>query len=132
MPRPRCPAQPGAVPPPSQWGSAAPRQHPAWGGGGAPVARPGAGAMGAGGPAGAPPCADEFMPLRNDAQNKGMAIKAAIDRKAERAELCKVFRTFVAAEAKVVKFVAGQRRALFGAGRGREGDEGQSRQVDRP
>ena len=60
--------------------------------------------MGAGGPPGAPPCADELMPLRNDAQTKGMAIKAAIDRKAERGEICKVFRTFVAAEAKFVKF----------------------------
>jgi hypothetical protein len=95
------PAQPGSVPPPSQWGNAAPAagQHPAWGGGGAPVARPGASAGG-----GAPPCADEMMPLRNDAQTKGTAIKAAIDRKAERTELCKVFRTFVAAEAKFVKF----------------------------
>jgi hypothetical protein len=99
------PAQPGAVPPPSQWGSAAPPagQHPAWGGGGATAARPGA-PMGAGGPPGAPPCADEMMPLRNDAQTKGMAIKAAIDRKADRGEICKVFRTFVAAEAKFVKF----------------------------
>ena len=60
-----------------------------------------------------PPCADEMLPLRNDAQNKGMAIKNAIERKAERADLCKVFRTFVAAEAKFVKFVAGQRRALL-------------------
>lgn len=99
------PAQPGSVPPPSQWGNAAPQQqHPAWGGGGAPVARPGVSAGGGGG-GGQPPCADEFMPLRNDAQTKGMAIKAAIDRKAERADVCKVFRTFIAAEAKVVKFV---------------------------
>lgn len=91
------PAQPGAVPPPSQWGNAgAPAaQHPAWGGGGAPQ----------GASSGGPPCANEFMPLRNDAQTKGMAIKAAVDRKAERPEICKVFRTFVAAEAKVVKFV---------------------------
>ena len=53
------------------------------------------------------------MPLRNDAQKKGMAIKAAVDRKAERGELCKVFRTFVTAEAKFVKFVAGQRRRVL-------------------
>ena len=45
------------------------------------------------------------MPLRNDAQTKGAAIKTAVDRKAERSEICKAFRTFVAAEAKVVKFV---------------------------
>jgi hypothetical protein len=51
-----------------------------------------------------PPCAEEMMPLRNDAQAKGAAIKAAIDKKAERGELCKIFRTFVAAEAKFVKF----------------------------
>jgi hypothetical protein len=83
------PAQPGAVPPPSQWGNAAP-QHPAWGGGGAQ--RQG------------PPCAEEMMPLRNDAQTKGVAIKAAVDRKADRSEICKVFRIFIAAEAKFVKF----------------------------
>ena len=58
-----------------------------------------------GGSQGGPPCADEFLPLRNDAQTKGQAIKAAVDRKAERGEICKVFRNFVAAEAKVVKFV---------------------------
>jgi hypothetical protein len=96
------PQQPGTVPPPSQWGNAgggaAPAaQHPAWGGGG--------GSAFGGGQQSGPPCADEFMPLRNDAQTKGMAIKAAIDRKAERPEICKNFRTFVAAEAKVVKFV---------------------------
>jgi len=90
------PTLPGPVPPPSQWGAGGDAQHPAWGGGGAP--RPGA-------PSGGLPCADEFVPLRTDAQTKGMAIKAAVDRKAERSEICKVFRTFVAAEAKVVKFV---------------------------
>jgi hypothetical protein len=91
------PTQPGPVPPPSQWGNAgASASHPAWGGAGAP--RPG-------GSSGGPPCADEFMPLRDEAQTKGMAIKAAIDRKAERSDLCKAFRTFIAAEAKVVKFV---------------------------
>jgi hypothetical protein len=90
------PAQPGPVPPPSQWGNGgASASHPAWGGPGAPRSSASSG----------PPCADEFMPLRDEAQTKGMAIKAAIDRKAERSELCKAFRTFVAAEAKVVKFV---------------------------
>jgi hypothetical protein len=80
------------VPPPSQWGNAGAAQHPAWGGGGAPQGN-------------GPPCANEFLPLRNDAQIKGQAIKAAIDRKAERSEICKIFRTFISAEAKVVKFV---------------------------
>ncbi len=97
------PAQPGPVPPPSRWGNAQPAgQHPAWSGGGAPVARPGAAP--AAGTGGTLPCANEFMPLRNDAQTKGMAIKAAIDRKADRGDICKAFRTFIAAEAKVVKF----------------------------
>jgi hypothetical protein len=98
------PQQPGTVPPPSQWGNpggaSTASQHPAWGGGGRP-----AGGGGGGGQAGGPPCSEEFLPLRSDAQTKGQAIKAAVDRKADRGEVCKVFRTFVAAEAKVVKFV---------------------------
>ena len=92
------PQQPGTVPPPSQWGNAgggaAPAgQHPAWGG------RPG------GGP-GQLPCADEVAPLRDEAQAKGMALKSVIDtKKDDRAALCKAFRTFSAAEGKMVKFV---------------------------
>jgi hypothetical protein len=90
------PQQPGAVPPPSQWGNAGggqpAAQHPAWGGGGGGMSR------------GAPPCAAELMPLRDEAQKKGMAIKATVERKADRSELCKAFRSFVAAEAKFVKY----------------------------
>ena len=93
------PQQPGAVPPPSQWGNAGggqpAAQHPAWGGGGG-------GGMASRG--GVPPCATEIMPLRDEAQKKGMAIKATVERKADRSELCKAFRSFVAAEAKFVKY----------------------------
>jgi len=92
------PQQPGSVPPPSQWGNAgggaAPAgQHPAWGG-----SRPG----------GPPqlPCADEVAPLRDEAQSKGMALKNTIDtKKGDRDAICKAFRTFSAAEGKMVKFV---------------------------
>jgi hypothetical protein len=91
------PQQPGAVPPPSQWGNAgggqAAAQHPAWGGGG-----------GGGMSRGVPPCAAEIMPLRDEAQKKGMALKAGIDRKAERGEICNMFKTFVSAESKFVKY----------------------------
>ena len=78
---------------------AAPAQRP-------PSIPPGAAAA-AGGVArrgGIPPCASEIMPLRDEAQKKGMAIKATVERKADRSELCKAFRTFVAAEAKFVKY----------------------------
>jgi hypothetical protein len=101
------PQQPGTVPPPSQWGNqsggAGASQHPAWSGGGGPAMGGGMGG-GFGQPQGQPPCANELMPLRNEAQNKGMALKGVIDRKAERGEICKAFRTFVAAEAKFVKY----------------------------
>lgn len=60
------------------------------------MARPGASA-------GTLPCADELMPLRDAAQSKSLAIKTASDRK-DRGELCKALRTFVAAEAKFVKY----------------------------
>ncbi|MBV6488850.1 MAG: hypothetical protein H3C55_01500 [Pseudorhodoplanes sp.] len=55
-------------------------------------------------PQGQPPCAQEFIPLRDDAQKKANAIKPAADSK-DRTRLCQAFRTFVAAEAKVIKFV---------------------------
>ena len=85
------PAQPGSVPPPSQWGSSKPQhpawggsnnsataaQHPAWGGGGTAVARPGASS----GSAGQLPCANEFMPLRDDAQAKSGLVKTAMEKK---------------------------------------------------
>ena len=65
--------------------------HPAW-------SRPPQAARGQ------PPCAQEFIPLRDEAQKKANAIKPAADSK-DRARLCQAFRTFVAAEAKVIKFV---------------------------
>ena len=43
--------------------------------------------------------------MRDEFQKKGIVLKAAIDGKAERGELCKAFRGLVTAEAKYVKFV---------------------------
>jgi hypothetical protein len=44
------------------------------------------------------------MPLRADAEKKGSAIKAAAATK-QQAAICNAFKTFAAAEAKVIKFV---------------------------
>jgi hypothetical protein len=51
-----------------------------------------------------PPCFNEFMPLRNDAEKHGKAIQAASQRKAPREEVCTLFKRFAAAEAKYVKY----------------------------
>jgi len=51
-----------------------------------------------------PPCFNEFMPLRNDAEKAGRAIEAAGKRKAPREEICTLFKRFTAAEAKYVKY----------------------------
>ena len=53
---------------------------------------------------GANPC-NGFLPLRNDAQQKGMAIGVAEKRHAEREEICKLVTTFSVAEAKALKFL---------------------------
>jgi hypothetical protein len=75
---------------------------------------PGAPPMGAA-PAGAggfgppraqdPPCFKEFVPLRDAAEQKGLLIKAAVERKADRQEVCKLFKVYAAAESKVMKFI---------------------------
>ncbi|HZP79327.1 MAG TPA: hypothetical protein VFB45_24550 [Pseudolabrys sp.] len=52
----------------------------------------------------APPCMNEFVPLRDDAQKKAEAIKAASERHAPAIEACKLFKSFSAAEAKVIKY----------------------------
>jgi hypothetical protein len=75
---------------------------------GAARAAPPAGPPGA--PPGAqqePPCFKEFLSLREEAQKKASLIKAAQDRTPTptREEMCKVVKTFAAAEAKVIKFV---------------------------
>jgi hypothetical protein len=46
----------------------------------------------------------EFGKLRDDAQKKAGAIRAASERKADPKEACGLFRTFSAAEAKLIKY----------------------------
>src|SRR5215469_2585512 len=50
------------------------------------------------------PC-DGFVPLRNDAQKKGMAIGVAEKRHADRKELCTLVSRFSVAEGAAVKFL---------------------------
>jgi hypothetical protein len=52
----------------------------------------------------APPCVQEFMRLRSDAEKKAAAIRQASARKASPKEACGLFNTFSASEAKMVKY----------------------------
>jgi hypothetical protein len=51
-----------------------------------------------------PPCFNEFMPIRNEAEKRGQAIQAASKRKAPPAEVCGLFKRYSEQEAKLVKF----------------------------
>jgi hypothetical protein len=53
----------------------------------------------------APPCVNEFMPLRAAVEKDGLAVKAAIERKADRSEICNSLKRFVATETKYMKFL---------------------------
>jgi hypothetical protein len=53
---------------------------------------------------GAPPCFNEFMPLRTEAEKRADAIQAAGKRKAPIEEVCGLFKRFYEAEDKVVKY----------------------------
>jgi hypothetical protein len=109
----------GAFPAPLP-GAAAPSSSPfpPVNGGGAPSAFPsnGAAPVGGGGFGGAPPgqqagppggeaCMKEFVPLRQDAEKRGAAIKAASDRHAPPEEACKLIGNFSQAEIKMIKYV---------------------------
>ena len=52
-----------------------------------------------------PPCVQEFFKLRDDAEKKALAIKAANDRKAPPKEACVLFTALAASQAKMLKFV---------------------------
>jgi hypothetical protein len=52
-----------------------------------------------------PPCANELMPLRQAVEKDGLAVKAAIEKKTDRAEVCNALKRFTAAEAKFIKFL---------------------------
>jgi hypothetical protein len=51
-----------------------------------------------------PPCMAEFAKLRDDVQKKGLAAKAAGQRKVSREEMCKHITAYSAAELKWVKY----------------------------
>jgi hypothetical protein len=53
-----------------------------------------------------PACVQEFFKLRDDAEKKGQAIKAANDRKAPAREACQLFGAFVAAQSKMLKYAS--------------------------
>ncbi len=53
----------------------------------------------------APVQCNAFMPLRDDAQKKAAAVRAATEHKAERKEVCALVTRFATAEAAVVKFL---------------------------
>ena len=53
----------------------------------------------------APPCANEFVPLRQAVEAQGLKVKAAVDRKADRGEVCNQLKAFASAEAKFVKYI---------------------------
>ncbi len=52
-----------------------------------------------------PPCMNDFMPLRNDAEKKAAAVRAAHDKKATPQEACRLIGAFAEAEGKVLKYV---------------------------
>lgn len=58
-----------------------------------------------GAPPGQPPCMNDFVPLRAEAEKRAGAIKAAAARKASREEICQLITRFSEAEAKFAKFV---------------------------
>ncbi|WP_439375720.1 hypothetical protein ACRQ5Q_05195 [Bradyrhizobium sp. PMVTL-01] len=73
--------------------------------GAAPIG--GAGAFSAAPPTQAPgeDCMKAFLPLREEAEKRGKAIKAASDRHAPPDEACKLIRNFSQAEMKMIKYI---------------------------
>ena len=52
-----------------------------------------------------PPCMKDFAPLRAEAEKRAMALKATMEKKPSREEACAMFKTFSAAESKMVKYI---------------------------
>ncbi|WP_299814904.1 hypothetical protein [Tardiphaga sp.] len=57
------------------------------------------------GPPGGEDCMKGFMPLRQDAEKRGAAIKAASDRKAAPEEACKLISAFAQSETRMIKYI---------------------------
>ena len=92
----------GQAPPP---GSSGMIVGPAAGPSSGPVMGPGP-SMGHGpGPsAGMPPCMQQFLPLRAEAEKRAGSLQAGINKKKTPPEICQLFRSFSEAEAKVVNY----------------------------
>ncbi|UGY05417.1 hypothetical protein [Bradyrhizobium quebecense] len=60
---------------------------------------------GAGGGAAGDACMKDFVPLREEAEKRGKAIKAASDRHASPQEACKLIGNYSQAEVKMIKYV---------------------------
>ena len=68
-----------------------------------------------------------FAPLRDEAEKRAIALKSdGSEKKAPREEVCTLFKSFSAAEAKIVKFIKRTRSSAASRPR-RAHDEGQSR-----
>jgi hypothetical protein len=48
---------------------------------------------------------NDFVKIRDEAQKKGMAVRAATDRHADRKEICNLMVNFVSAEGAMIKFL---------------------------
>jgi hypothetical protein len=53
-----------------------------------------------------PPCANEFLPLRQAVERDGAAVKKLADRKAPREQVCEQIKKFAVTEAKYLKFLS--------------------------
>jgi hypothetical protein len=53
----------------------------------------------------APPQCNDFLKLRGEAEQKGMAVRKAGERKADRKEVCALMTGFYTAESAIVKFL---------------------------
>jgi len=56
-------------------------------------------------PPGAEECMNGFMPLRQEAEKRGLLIKAANERRATPDEACKLFNNYAQSEIKMIKYV---------------------------
>jgi hypothetical protein len=60
--------------------------------------------QGPGPSAGMPPCMQQFLPMRAEAEKRAGALQAGINKKKAPPEICQLFRSFSDAEAKVVNY----------------------------
>ena len=95
-------AGPAQAPPPGTSGmivgpSAGPSSGPVMGPGPSMGARPGPSA-------GMPPCMQQFLPMRAEAEKRANVLQAGINKKKPPPELCHLFRSFSEAEEKVVNY----------------------------